>query len=288
MTPEGARRLTIRAYAKLNLSLDVLGLRPDGYHELRSVLQTISLHDTLTLYLGEADSGKPNHADYYLVDQAVDAVTRATHSSQVVTYALDKRIPPGAGLGGGSSDCAAALRGTARLLGHELPESALAEMAASLGSDVPFFLVGGTALVEGRGERVRPLVDLPTRWFVLGGQKTRVSTAEVFGAFLDTDRGDGKASDRVLASISEGTIAFGGNDLTDPALRRFPQIRSTFDRLSQVAATRNIAMSGSGGTVAALFDGKDSATSARVALQATLPWLDVASSIGRAQALYIE
>ncbi|MSQ33157.1 MAG: 4-(cytidine 5'-diphospho)-2-C-methyl-D-erythritol kinase [Dehalococcoidia bacterium] len=167
----GAEPLVLPAYAKLNLTLEVLGRRPDGYHEVRSVLQTIDLHDTLTL---EPASTLDLHCDRSelqgddnLVLQAARLLQKMAGGSPGARITLHKRIPLAAGLGGGSSDAAAALLGLNRLWGLGLAAGDLAPLAAQLGSDVPFFLQGGTALVEGRGEVVVPLPSAPPRWFLL-------------------------------------------------------------------------------------------------------------------------
>lgn len=171
MTAPAAVRL--RACAKLNLSLEILGRRPDGYHELRSVLQTIALWDDLDVSV-DAKRGVTidipagwdvPHGESNL---AVRAVRRYVEQSQrPVALRLLKRIPPAAGLGGGSSDAAAALRGCDLLNPAPYGSSWLQQRAAELGSDVPFFVRGGTQLAEGRGELLSSLPDAPVTWFVL-------------------------------------------------------------------------------------------------------------------------
>jgi 4-diphosphocytidyl-2-C-methyl-D-erythritol kinase len=167
----------IPGYAKINLCLDVLGRRPDGYHELRTIFQSISLHDTLRLRLSQKPgislTVKGNAAlsqepiEKNLVYRAVDALRRELKFRGGIEIALEKKIPAGRGLGGGSSDAAAALLGFLRLTKSqnkakiELPR--LLEIAASLGADVPFFLFGGRALGIGKGDEIYPLPDLPKR-----------------------------------------------------------------------------------------------------------------------------
>ncbi len=161
------------AFAKINLCLQILGRRPDGYHELRTIFQTISLHDTLVLTAQRrpgielAVSGNPEleqrPGPENLVYRAVDTLRKELRMRSGVRAELAKRIPVGRGLGGGSSDAAAALIGTLRLSGRGLPTERLIEIAASLGADVPFFLFGGRALGVGRGDEVYPLPDRPLR-----------------------------------------------------------------------------------------------------------------------------
>ena len=164
------RSLRIPAYAKVNLCLDILGRRADGYHELRTIFQAISLHDTLELTLTRApginlectDPSLPLDREN-LVWRALDLLRRALRLRSGVRAVLHKRIPVGRGLGGGSSDAAAALLGLLRLTGRRLPTSRLLVIASRLGADVPFFLGGGRALGVGRGDEIFPLPDLPRR-----------------------------------------------------------------------------------------------------------------------------
>jgi 4-diphosphocytidyl-2-C-methyl-D-erythritol kinase len=167
------KSVQIPAYAKVNLRLDVLGRRADGYHELRTIFQAISLHDTLVLEArrepgvelridGNAQlAGEPGKTN--LVYRALDELGRELGLRQGVRALLTKRIPVGRGMGGGSSDAAAALVGLLRLAGKHVSLERLMTIASGLGSDVPFFLQGGRALGIGRGEEIYPLPDEPKR-----------------------------------------------------------------------------------------------------------------------------
>ncbi len=163
--------LTLKAYAKLNLALEALGKRADGYHEIVSIMQTVSLHDVLTLEPGRIIKmnfslpGLPDHDN--IVFKAAQRLREVTGCGRGAVIGLEKHIPMGAGLGGGSSDAAAVLRGLNRLWQLALTAEQLAEIGAGLGSDVSFFIYGGACLVEGRGERVTPLADLEKMCFVL-------------------------------------------------------------------------------------------------------------------------
>lgn len=189
--------LRVIAPAKVNWTLEVLRARPDGYHEVRSVLQTIDLHDVVTLLPGAeielqiagpeagALAGAPQESN--LAVRAAVALIRRAGAKRGVRILLEKNIPVAAGLGGGSSDAAAVLRGLNRLWDLQLPPENLAELAGEVGSDPPFFCVGGTALVAGRGERVEPLPDAVSPPILLAtpprderGEKT----AAMFGALL--------------------------------------------------------------------------------------------------------
>jgi 4-diphosphocytidyl-2-C-methyl-D-erythritol kinase len=167
------------AYAKINLTLEVTGKRPDGYHELISIMQTISLADEISLeeaddLVLECDRQELATEDN-LVLRAARLLGRGGH------FTLLKRIPIAAGLGGGSSDGALALRLLDALHDIHLSPEKMVEAAVKLGSDVPFFLYGGTCVVGGRGERVVPMPDLPPRWLVLLHPGAPLSTASVFG-----------------------------------------------------------------------------------------------------------
>ena len=163
--------LILKAFAKVNLVLEVLGKRSDGYHEIVSIMQTIDLYDLLELEPARhikmkfSLPGIPDHAN--IVFKAAQTLKDVTGCDKGVAIGLEKHIPTGAGLGGGSSDAAAVLRGLNSLWQLGLTGEKLATIGAGLGSDVPFFIYGGTCQVEGRGERVRPLADLEQTWFVL-------------------------------------------------------------------------------------------------------------------------
>ena len=176
------------AYAKVNLTLDVLGKRPDGYHDLQSVMQTISLRDDVEIDIG---TGKPWKLLCSRDDIPCDERNLAWKAAKVYCEALNKdpngieiritkRIPSQAGLGGGSADAAAVLRGLNEYYGNPLSIMALAELGSQVGSDVPFCVVGGTAMVEGRGERLRMLPAMPDCVFVVCKPDFSISTPELF------------------------------------------------------------------------------------------------------------
>ncbi len=186
------RAVRVPAFAKVNLCLQILGKRPDGYHELRTVFQTISLHDTLAVELTRASGielsisgdAKLARAPFgeNLVFRAIDALRRELRMRSGMRVHLTKRIPAGRGLGGGSSDAAAALLGLLHLAGRKLPEARILEIATSLGADVPFFLFGGRAVGVGRGDELYPLPDLPRRSIVIVSPRAiAVRTGEAYG-----------------------------------------------------------------------------------------------------------
>jgi 4-diphosphocytidyl-2-C-methyl-D-erythritol kinase len=182
----------LKAFAKINMRLEILGRRADGYHELRTIFQTISLHDTIHLeatsgsrveLVVEGDSAlatEPTKGN--LVHRAIEAARRELGWKRGVRATLEKRIPVGRGLGGGSSDAAAALIGMMRLARKKIPAERLMEIGSSLGADVPFFLYGGRALGIGRGDEIYPLPDGPHHTvLVVSPHDIAVRTADAYG-----------------------------------------------------------------------------------------------------------
>lgn len=217
------------AFAKLNLTLDVLGRREDGYHDLRSVMQTISIRDDVEIDVG---TGKPwkllCSADGIPTDEcnlawkAAKVYCEALHKDpEGLEIRILKRIPSGAGMGGGSADAAAVLRALNRHYGSPLSIGALAELGAEVGSDVPFCTICGTAMVEGRGERVRKLPDLPDCVFVICKPDFSVSTPELYQK-IDTvaiaQRPDNRAMESALLAGDLGAVAENVWNVFDPII----------------------------------------------------------------------
>ena len=233
--------LTYRACAKINLTLDVGARRPDGYHDIRSVMQTIALHDTLTVthtetpgirleVTGEEAVGIPADA-FNLVHRAA-TVLAGSHGLHIC---LNKRIPSQAGMGGGSSDAAAALRAVNDLLGRGLSPTRLAEIGSTLGADVPFFLSGGTALVEGLGEIVTPLPPLAPLWpLVIVKPPVGVSTAAAYAAL---DAAQGRVPGTATAEWLEGRQRL-SNDFEATVLHDYPPIAALHAILYETAESR--------------------------------------------------
>lgn len=182
------------AFAKVNLTLDVLGKRNDGYHDIKSVMQAISIRDDIEIDIG---TGKPWALSCTQQDIPCDSRNLAWKAAEVYCNSLNidpngieiritKRIPSQAGLGGGSADAAAVLRALNRHFGDPISIVALAELGAQVGSDVPFCVLCGTAMVEGRGERLRKLPDMPECFFVVCKPDFSCSTAELYRALDET------------------------------------------------------------------------------------------------------
>ncbi len=203
--------LKLRAPAKINWMLEVLGRRPDGFHEVKTVIQTIDLADTLELERAEeltldaADEGLPP-VEEDLTMRAARLLQERTGHQGGARIRLTKAIPIAAGLGGGSSDAAAALRGLAELWSLDLPPERLSELAAELGSDVPFFLRGGTALSEGRGERLTPLPDVPEARLLIAVPPISIprKTEHMYSLVEAADYGDGGATERFVEELRLG------------------------------------------------------------------------------------
>ena len=177
------KRLTVPAPAKLNLSLDIVGVREDGYHLLRMIMQTIDLCDQIVLERADEISLTCNLPELpcderNLAVRAAHAFFERTGLPGGVRMTLDKNIPHGAGMGGGSADAAAVLKGLNELCGTDLSQQELCEIGLRLGADVPFCIVGGTQLAEGVGERLTPLPPLPDCFLLVAKPEQGVSTPE--------------------------------------------------------------------------------------------------------------
>jgi 4-diphosphocytidyl-2-C-methyl-D-erythritol kinase len=251
--------MDVNAFAKINLSLRVMGTRPDGYHELRTVFQSIALHDTLTIQRAPGRfaltcdvPGCPADRTN-LVWRAAELVWRAAGrrgAPRDMSIHLTKRVPMRAGLGGGSSDGAAAIRALGRRWGvDDVRQRAI---AAALGADVPFFFEGGTVLGLERGDLLFPLVDHPPAWVVLVVPRFGISTHDAF-SWVDS-RSERQSDVRRLE-----------NDLQVVVAERHPEIARIVRALHRSGATL-AAMSGSGSAVFGLFTAKRSAALAAAAL----------------------
>lgn len=203
--------ITMKALAKINLTLEVLRKRPDGFHEIRSVLQTIDLHDTLYIEESRGVSYQCDmegwSAEKSLVSKVVALLREETGYKGGVGIKIEKRIPLLSGLGGDSSDAAALLRGLNDLWNLDLSEEKLAELAVKLGSDVPFFLRRGTALATGRGEIISPLTLPEKLWLVLVVPDVPVEagkTAKMYAALNSPHYTDGAITETLVASLKKG------------------------------------------------------------------------------------
>jgi len=256
------KAITVPAYAKVNLCLHVVGRRADGYHDLRTVFQTVSLHDTLEISLHPGrgmeltcDDPKLPIGRDNLIWRAAEALQNEMKLDRRVSVRLKKRIPVARGLGGGSSDAAAMLIGLLRLARCKLPIDRLSEIAASLGADVPVFLFGGRALGVGRGDQIFPLPDGPPRTVVVVSPRgIGVSTRKAFGWLgrkLTKAVPDLKLWSfcALCWSPQEGPLE---NDFETEVFRRYPRLRRIKRELLRAGAA-GAALAGSGSAVFGLF-----------------------------------
>lgn len=286
------RRLaTLRCPGKVNLHLEVAGRRADGFHELRTLFAAVGVWDELecetdpsgALELEVEPRGAVTAAADNLVLRAASAARTAWRVTGGARMKLCKGIPVAAGMGGGSADAAAALVALAALWERPGDAPALVDLAADLGSDVPFFLVGGAAWGEGRGERVRPLADLPRFGLVLLPGTEPVPTAEVYRR-LDLERLQWRPAAAVydwLANGGELPLTACRNDLETTVVAGWPEVGSRLDAL-RATAPLLAQVSGSGGTVFAVYTDEARAIAEAERLQAygaiAAPLLDRASS----------
>ena len=239
-----ANSLVVPAYAKINLSLEVIGRRDDGYHEVATILQTVDLADTVTLRTADSLSVTCNDAtlsgEANIVWDAAIALAKHAGVAPYAQITIEKRIPVAAGLGGGSSDAAASLRGLNVLLGLNLPAAELVSVAASLGSDIPFLLTGGAALGTGRGDRLDQLPAVATTRLLLvapGGTISR-KTPTLYGALTPDDYSDGAQTRRLADSAALATASLTSdscrNVFTRAALEIFPGLNDVWERVAAV------------------------------------------------------
>ena len=267
-----SRRATIKSLAKVNLDLRVLNQRADGFHELRTVFHTISLADTIDIEYESSRRTKISLNDPLaipgnLVLKAAEAVLDALKIHAQVHFRLRKNIPMGGGLGGGSSNAAAVVLTLPVLAGRSVAFERLSEICARLGSDVPFFLTGGSAVGIGRGTEIYELPDLKPEPMLLVSPGLHVATGEAYQALdiLHTTRSltandwssrinSFQAFVRVLASGHSAGVAspFSANDFEAVVFRQFPQLQTIERKLSKLGAA-GVRMTGSGSTIFAIF-----------------------------------
>ncbi len=264
---QAVRRARVHALAKINLGLKVLYRRPDGFHELRTVFQTVSLADMLDIEF-ERDTRTSVSVDCdthidgeNIAAKAAMAVLRAAGAKGRVHIRIAKQIPAGAGLGGGSSDAAAVLLALPVLAGVDLDLARLIHIGGELGSDVPFFLLGGTAVAVGRGTELYPLQDAPRRHALIVSSPVHVSTAEAYRGLRRPELTSGASGNSIntfessvwqLSCAPPETLTPAGNDFERSVFRDHPQLGRIKRHLERAGAEAAL-MSGSGSAVYGLF-----------------------------------
>jgi 4-diphosphocytidyl-2-C-methyl-D-erythritol kinase len=256
--------IRLRAFAKINLGLKILARRPDGYHEIRTVYQTLALHDRLEVSLRRSGSGIDVECDDpavpsgpgNLVYRVCELWRRTRKFRGGIRVHLEKRIPLGSGLGGASSNAAATLLGLERLTGNRLHPVTRFTLAARLGSDVPLFLWGGRVLGCGRGEEVYPLSDLPPRNCLVVFPRLSISTAEAYReASLALTRHGKAPSMDVFGAWSQLSLLGWGpaeNDFEQVVFARWPELAHLKGQLIRAGA-EIASLTGSGSAVYAIF-----------------------------------
>jgi 4-diphosphocytidyl-2-C-methyl-D-erythritol kinase len=285
--------ITLPAFAKVNWSLRVLGKRTDGYHEIDTVFQTISLHDTIKIIPTEENRIVLSCDDRSLPSDERNLVWRAAAALQVrcsiqkgVSIRLEKRIPVHAGLGGGSSDAAATLLGLAYLWNATISDGELLELAAGLGADVPVFLFGGTARGTGTGTEIAPLSDAADKFLLVVKPNANISTSKAYEALnaaaLTTSEGNNILSSSQRSDFSAG---FGSdalqNDFDAVTFQLEPEIKGAKAALMKAGASAAL-LAGSGAAIFGVFDNKDAQERAIQNIELETGWrVFPCSTVGR-------
>ena len=262
--------VTVEANAKINLTLDILGKRPDGFHEVAMVMQTIGLHDTLVMEKTERDIELSINVPWLKADEknlawrAAELIRQEYGLEGGVRIELTKRIPVAAGLAGGSADAAAVLKGMNDLYGLQLDEEKLCELGARLGSDIPFCIMGGTMLATGRGEVLTRLSDMPETWVVLAKPRISVSTAWAYQNYDEQGADRHPDNEAIKQAIDRGNRkAVAGllcNVLESVTIKKYDVIAEYKQMMLDRGAMASM-MSGSGPTVFGLAKNREQAES---------------------------
>ncbi len=284
------REVRLRAFAKVNYALDVLGLRADGYHEIRTVMQSISLADevelrraaggfALTLEPEAVEIGPSDQNTAYL---AWRSLQRLTGVELPVEVTLHKRIPAGAGLGGGSADAAAVLVGLNEIFGLGLRVEELREIGGGIGADVSFCISGGTALGEGVGEILTPLPAPQAHHLVIAKPLRSADTASIYRAYDSAETKSIRSVEPVVSALRSGNVpdlaSAGGNDLAPVTRGLVPEV-AELERTLEASGALGASMSGSGTAVYGIFDDEGPAERAKRTVDA--PFIGVYEPVSR-------
>ena len=271
------KSLTLKAPAKVNYLLDVIRRRPDGYHDLRMVMQRVNLCDEISIALTGSSGlsvscGKNGVPDGpgNIAWKAARIMLDLAGSEMGAAITIVKNIPVAAGLGGGSSDAATVLMGMNELLELKLSDERLMEIGVKLGADVPFFIFKKTALAEGIGEQLRALPPMPPLWVLLVNPGVHVSTAWVYKNLQLTSRNELAILPEFFRAV-EDVCAMLSNDLESVTIPAFPVIADIKNSLMKMGA-QGAMMSGSGPTVFGLFRDRETAEAARIKITGDTGW----------------
>ena len=274
------KHLSLKAYGKINLGLDVLRRREDGYHDVRMIMQTVGIFDRVDLIRKEEPGIQVETNLYYLPTNENNLVYKAAkllmdefQVQEGLLIRLRKFIPVAAGMAGGSSDAAAVLRGLRTLYAPNMTDTRLEKMAEKLGSDVPFFIRGGTALATGRGEKLEALPKMPQCWLVIVKPEESHSTAAMYAAIDSAESRSGSNSRMVLEGLDGGDLAKIAAGLSNDFQQVLPEgsaIPAIVETLRQQGAL-NAQMTGSGSAVFGLFHRREDAELAASVLKEDYP-----------------
>lgn len=280
--------IQIKAHAKINLTLDILGKRSDGYHKVEMIMQAIDLHDIISIKKSGqsitvgSDSNKIPLNKENLVYKAAKLFAERTNCAKGLDINIKKRIPVAAGLAGGSTDAAATLVGLNKLMGTGISIDDLMLMGAEIGSDVPFCIIGGTALAYGRGELIRPLAPLPKLWVLLAKPDIEVSTATVYKNFNPGVVSKRPGTTAMIAAIEGKDYRMiteqMANVLETVTLKMHPEVER-IKKLMVSYGIRDVMMSGSGPTVFGLSQEEDQIIKAARELAKQIPTVIVTNTI---------
>ena len=273
-------KIKLRAMAKINLGLDVVKRREDGYHEVRMIMQTIKMYDKITIRKRDDNEIKVKTNLYYLptdennlVYKAAKLILEKYEVEQGVEITLEKFIPVAAGMAGGSSDAAAVLDGINKIFKLRATKNELMELGVKIGADVPYCIMRGTALAEGIGEKLTPLKAVPKTTILIAKPSFGVSTKFVYENLVLDENTPHPDIDGIIDSINEGDIYSLsdriGNVLETVTAKEYPQIEEIKNIMKQNGAL-NALMSGSGPTVFGIFDNKEDANRCKQLLKGKL------------------
>ncbi len=291
--PIAVAQFTLPSFAKINIILRILGKREDGFHDLFTIFQTVSLHDSLNFADADdlslvCDDGRIPTDDRNLIIQAARLIRNKYDVKKGAAICLTKRIPSPGGLAGGSSNAAVALIGLARLWGLAPSMEELHELAAQVGSDIPFFLYGGTAIGTGRGTRIEEIEDFHCPNLIIVTPDVAVSTRQAFAA-IDAESLTSDAAERILivCHFVARTLDMSGaeliNDMEAVVFAAHPEVERVKRVLLELGAA-NALMSGSGASVFAVFDKEEIRQTALKALDTEVNWQKFAvTAVSRAE-----
>ncbi|WP_286082433.1 4-(cytidine 5'-diphospho)-2-C-methyl-D-erythritol kinase [Parablautia intestinalis] len=274
-------QVTRKAYAKINLGLDVLRRRPDGYHEVKMVMQTVGIFDTLTFRKGQGKEGLPDISlsvdskelpcdKGNLIYRAAELIMETYGVKESVDITLKKNIPIAAGMAGGSSDAAAVFHGLNKLFGLSMSLQDMQKLGVKIGADVPYCIMGGTALSEGIGEILTPVAAPPSASLLIAKPDINVSTKFVYENLHADTLKEHPDIDGMVKALQEGSLegitGRMGNVLETVTIKKYPVIRQIKDIMIANGA-ENALMSGSGPTVFGIYTGKERAGEAYKAME---------------------